>query len=292
MRSMTGFGQARGENARHALSVTLRSVNHRYLELRLHLADEQQASEAELRQLLTAELERGRVEVGVEIRPTGPRRARVRVEREVVMAAHSALEELLEGGLIAERLTAGDLLRVPEALVVEPLPERWDDDDRRLLRQVAARALAELVAARRTEGEAIQAVLAERLAELAAVAQRLAELRLGVREEIAAALAARVEELLDGRTLDEARLAQEVALLAERSDVAEELDRLSSHVEHFRELLERTGAVGKRLDFLAQELFRELNTLGAKARDAAMTRAVLDGKELVEQLREQVQNVE
>lgn len=292
MRSMTGFGQATGENLRHAVTVTIRAVNHRFLELRVHLGDDYRASEETLRAALAAELERGRVDVTVGVRPLAQRAARVRVDREVVRAAHLAVEELFEGGLVGEKLTAGDLLRLPEALVVERDPDLWDAADEALLLEAGRTALAQLVAAREHEGETLSAVLERRLDELAVVVGRLAELRGIASAAMAESLRARLAEALGAAGIDPARLAQEAAILVERSDVAEELDRLGSHCRHFRDLLGRRGAVGKRLDFLAQEIARELNTVGAKCRDAAMTRAVLDGKLLCEQLREQVQNVE
>jgi uncharacterized protein (TIGR00255 family) len=152
------------------------------------------------------------------------------------------------------------------------------------------------VAGRESEGARLARLLEERLGELAAVADDLGRLAGEARREQATALRARVEELLraapGGPALDPGRLEQELALLAERSDVAEELDRLAAHVEHFRELVAGGGPVGKRLDFLSQEVLRELNTAGSKCRHAPMTRRVLDGKVLCEQLREQVQNVE
>lgn len=298
MRSMTGFGQASGSNGWHAVTVTLRGVNHKFLDLRVKLGDDYRTSEPALRELLEAELGRGRVEAGVDVAPLAARQAEVRVERGVVQAAHAAVVELVEAGLIAEGLTAGDLLRLPEALSVRLAPDEWDRGDHELLLEVAGRALAELVAARTVEGEKTHQALADRLASLAEVAARLAGLRERAREEIAQALRARLAELLDDRRLDEARLAQEVAVLVDRSDVAEELERLGAHLEHFRGLLDgpagggERGAVGRRLDFLTQEIFRELNTLGAKSRNAEMIRAVLDAKGLCEQLREQVQNVE
>ena len=292
MRSMTGFGQAGGENARHAVTVTVRAVNHRFLELRLALGDDYRASEEALRSLLAGELTRGRVDAVVEIRALAARPARVRVDREVVRAAHAAVEELFEGGLVGEKLTAGDLLRLPEALVVERDHDLWDAADQALVLEVAGEVLAQLVAARRAEGAALAAVLARRLDELAAVVETLTRLREASRQATSENLRARLDELLGASGIEPARLAQEAALLVERSDVAEELDRLGSHCRHFRELLDAPGAAGKRLDFLAQEIGRELNTVGAKCRDAAMTRAVLDGKLLCEQLREQVQNVE
>jgi uncharacterized protein (TIGR00255 family) len=289
---MTGFGQTGGENARHAVTVTIRAVNHRFLELRLGLGDDYRASEEALRALLSGELTRGRVDAVVEVRALAARAARVRVDREVVRAAHAAVEELFEGGLVGEKLTAGDLLRLPEVLAVERDHDLWDAADQALLLGVAGEALIQLVAGREGEGAALQVVLARRLDELAAVVETLTGLREASRAATLESLRARLDELLGAAGVDPARLAQEAAILVERSDVAEELDRLGSHCHHFRELLAAAGAAGKRLDFLAQEIGRELNTVGAKCRDAAMTRAVLDGKLLCEQLREQVQNVE
>jgi len=157
---------------------------------------------------------------------------------------------------------------------------------------VAGEALAQLVASREREGASLQAAMEERLALLAKVADRLDALRAPVAGELAAAMKRRLAELLAGQPLDEARLAQEVALLVDRSDVTEELDRLRAHLGHFREVAAERGPSGKRLDFLTQEIFRELNTTGSKCRNHEMTRAVLDAKVLCEQIREQVQNVE
>jgi uncharacterized protein (TIGR00255 family) len=292
MRSMTGFGQASGENRRHAVSVAVRAVNHRFLDVQVRLADELRAVEAALRERIAAHVARGRLEARVDVRPLGERPARVQVHMGVVRAAHAATHELVAQGLLAGELSAGDLLRLPEAMRVELEPEQWDAEDDRLLLAVADQALAQLAAAREHEGRNLAAVLERRLDELAEVAGRLDALRRPARDELAAGLARRVTEALTEHPLDPARLAQEVALLADRSDVQEELDRLGAHLQHFRELMASGEAAGKRLDFLTQEIFRELNTLGAKCRHTAMVRAVLDGKVLCEQLREQVQNVE
>lgn len=294
MRSMTGFGQATGADARHAVTVTLRGVNHRFLEVKLRLGDEYRSSEPALQDLFATQLARGRVDAAVDVRILGERRVEVTVHRPVVMAAHKALEELVEGGLIAQKLTAGDLLRLPEALDVEVAPDVWEADDEALLLSVAGEALAQMVAGRANEGAKLAAVLAGLVDGLETVAGDLAELAVAARGEMAAALRKRLEDLLaeSGHQLDEGRLEQEVAVLADKGDVREELDRLAAHLEHCRELLAAEGAVGKRLDFLSQEILRELNTVGSKCRNADMTRKVLDGKGLCEQLREQVQNVE
>lgn len=296
MRSMTGFGQATGADGRHQVTVTARSVNHRFLEIRLRLPDEARAGEPAVQDLFAREIARGRVEAAAEVRRLGEREVAVEVDRQVVRQAHAAFEELVGGGLVARPLTAGDLLRLPEAVTVRVEPERWEEGDQALLLAVAGAARDQLVAGREAEGARLAAALGERLDELGAVTAELAALAPAARDEAAAALGARLDELLArnaaGTRLDPGRLEQEVALLAERGDVREELDRLAAHLDHFRDLLAAPGAVGKRLDFLTQEVLRELNTLGAKSRHVGLTRLVLDGKVLVEQLREQVQNVE
>jgi len=292
MRSMTGFGEASGENPRYGIAVSLRSVNHRFLDLQLRIGEELRGSEGALRDTIGREVARGRVEARVEVRPVAERQAAVRVNMGIIREAHAAIHHLAEAGLIERGLSAGDLLRLPEAFRVDLAEEEWSDEDEELLLTVTREALAQLVAGREKEGASLAAILEEKLRGLDEVVTRLDALRGAVHEELAAALRRRLAELLGGLPLDEARLAQEVALLVDRSDVSEEIDRLRSHLEHFRAVTREPGAAGKRLDFLTQEVFRELNTLGAKCRNAEMTRAVLDAKVLCEQIREQVQNVE
>jgi uncharacterized protein (TIGR00255 family) len=292
MRSMTGYGEASGENARFGITVCLRAVNHRFLDLQLRIGEELRASEAALRDVLSRELTRGRVEARVEVRPVAERKAAVQVNMGVIREAHAAVHQLVEAGLVERGLAAGDLLRLPEAFRVDLAAEEWNPEDEELLLSVAREAMVQLVGGREKEGASLAAVMEEKLRGVEDAVARLDTLRGPVREEIAASLRRRLAELLGGQSLDETRIAQEVALLVDRSDVSEEIDRLRSHVEHFRAVTREPGATGKRLDFLTQEIFRELNTLGAKCRNAEMTRAMLDAKVLCEQIREQVQNVE
>ena len=292
MRSMTGYGEASGENARHGITVSLRAVNHRFLDLQLRIGEELRGSEAALRDAIGREISRGRVEARVEVRPVAERRASVQVNMGVIREAHVAVHQLVEAGLVDRGLSAGDLMRLPEAFRVDLASEEWTPEDEELLLGVAREAVAQLVASRAQEGASLAAAMEEKLGGVEGAVARLDALRGPVREEMAAALRRRLAELLAGQPLDEARVAQEVALLVDRSDVSEEVDRLRSHVEHFRAVTREGNAAGKRLDFLTQEIFRELNTLGAKCRNAEMTRAVLDAKVLCEQIREQIQNVE
>jgi uncharacterized protein (TIGR00255 family) len=292
MRSMTGYGEASGENPRHGITVSLRAVNHRFLDLQLRIGEELRGSEAALRDTIGREISRGRVEARVEMRSVAERRATVQVNMGVIREAHVAVHQLVDAGLIDRGLSAGDLMRLPEAFRVELGNEEWMPEDEELLLGVARGAVTQLVASREKEGGSLVAAMEEKLRGVEEAVQRLDTLRGPVREEMAATLKRRLAELLGSQPLDEARVAQEVALLVDRGDVSEEIDRLRSHVEHFRAVMREKAAGGKRLDFLTQEVFRELNTLGAKCRNAEMTRAVLDAKVLCEQIREQVQNVE
>jgi uncharacterized protein (TIGR00255 family) len=289
---MTGLGQASGSNARRRITVTLRSVNHRYLDLALRLRDEQRAAEEPLRQLLEGALRRGRVEVSVEEQPVGSAPVRAEVRLELARAVCEASELLRREGLTEGTLRPGDLFRIPEVVVLRSDAEAWDDADTELLLTVAGEALAQLVQARQREGARLTRVLLERIDSLQRVVEALSRARLGARRGAVDGLRQRLEELLGDHELDEGRMLQEVAILADRMDTSEELDRLMAHVDHFRVVAARDEAAGRRLDFLAQEMFRELNTVGAKCRDAEMTRLVLDAKMLCEQVREQVQNVE
>jgi len=292
VRSMTGFGQAEGENASIAFTVVVRGVNHRNLDVSLRLREEAKPSEAAVRELVSQHAERGRVELSVEQRRAGERAVTLAINHAAVTALHAASRELEERGLLNGALAFGDLLRLNDVVRVQYEDQEWSGEDHALLLDTTGRALAQFAASRASEGARLGVVLEERLRTLSDLHAALSERRSGAVEEMRLAQRRRLGELLEGREVDAMRLEQELALLVDRSDVSEELDRLAAHLQHFREILASSGAIGKRLDFLSQEIFRELNTLGSKCRDLAMTRAVLDAKVVCEQLREQVQNVE
>lgn len=302
---MTGYGQGSASGERHQVSVSLRSVNGRFLDLVVRLDESYRVLEAPLRALLEGQLRRGRVEVNVDVRPLQALPARVTIQTGVVEALHRAWHDLSDRGIVASELTLGDLLRLPEVVSIQLEADQIGEAEQALALAAAHTALLQLVEAREQEGEQLARILGERLAELVQAAAKLRARAPAVREELRASLERRLQELLtsrpgqpghpghpDARTVDEVRLAQEVAFLVERGDVSEELDRLDAHLAHFGELIAGDGSLGKRLDFLTQEILRELNTVGSKCRDAEMARTVLDAKVFCEQLREQVQNVE
>ena len=292
MRSMTGYGQATGENSTYRIAVTVRSVNHRYLDLVIRLRDEHRHLEPSLRELIGARLARGRVEVRVDIEALASPEISVDLRTDAVEAIERAVRDLAKGGLVSQVISLSDLLRIPDVVRVTSSPAAWSEEDRVLFEETTREALEEVVALRTQEGKDLADYLRGHLEKFSGLAEEIEARRPVFQQELAARLEERIGEMTDVDKVPAERLAQEVAFLVDRSDVQEELDRLGSHLSHFRKLLKEDGAVGKRLDFLSQELLRELNTLGSKGRDVETIRLVLDAKLLCEQLREQVQNIE
>ena len=292
MKSMTGFGRAAGENSRYAIVVSMRGVNHRYLDLKIRLEEAFASAEAPLRKIFSKELFRGRVDVRIDVRRLGERRVQVHIRKGVVEALQREVRTLEEDGLVDGGLTTAELLRFPEVLRMEPEEESWQAPDEALLEDLARQALEQLQMARRAEGAQLSELLSSRLGSLEILGARLEEQREEALRVIREGLTKRLDDLLSGSKVEPERLEAEIAILVDRSDVQEELDRLGAHLEHFRSLMGEPKSIGKRLDFLAQEILRELNTLGAKCRNAGMIQSVLEAKAICEQLREQVQNVE
>lgn len=295
MRSMTGFAQAAAQSARRRFEVTVQSWNHRHLDLVLRVPEELRAAEAALRERIAAAVLRGRCEVAVRVTPIAPRRLALRVERDALAGLRQGARELAQEGLLDDPAMAfADLLRLPQLLALEAEPESWGEEEQAQLERALGTALEAFEQARRAEGERLAIVLERSRTALGDLTDRLEARRREVAAGLESALRSRLEEILPGgvAALAPERLAQEVVLLVDRSEIQEELDRLRAHLDHLAEVLHAPGAIGKRLEFLAQEVLRELNTLGAKSRDAVLARLVVDAKVICEQMREQLQNVE
>jgi uncharacterized protein (TIGR00255 family) len=304
VRSMTGYAEARAEYEGWSLRVALRSVNHRFLDLRVRIPDGFEALEPVIRQSVREHLRRGHVEVTLHIETA--RAASVEVNHEVAVAYLRALEDLRRefGSATGPELVA--LLRLPGVVAAGGVPggaasAALDEDSlERLNERVAAclaEALGRLDEMREIEGRSLAADLLSLVAAIREKATRLEQLTEQSRPAYAQRLKVRVEEMLGAATVDPGRLAQEAAMLAERADVSEELVRLRSHVEQFGNLVKSAGEIGKKLDFLLQELQREANTFLSKTPGLgedglAMTDLGLQIKSDIEKLREQVQNVE
>jgi uncharacterized protein (TIGR00255 family) len=292
VRSMTGFGQAQVEGAELRVAVSVRTVNHRNLDLVLRLPDDLRPLERRIGDCLRAELRRGRVEVRVEVTQLGERACEVRVSRRAVAELRRAAEEIGSEGLIERGLGFADLLRLPEVVRLSFAPHSWTEEEQGLVLDAVAAARDQAAAARRHEGQRLAEIVGGFLDELAGLLDSIEDRRPEAQQRLEDAFRRRLDELLAGPPPNEDRLAQEVAMLVERTDVQEEIDRLRAHFEHGRRLLGSSEPIGRRLEFLSQELLREINTLGAKSRDLPILRNVLDAKAACDRLREQVQNIE
>ena len=288
IRSMTGFARRERQGPWGTLTCELRSVNHRYLELSLRLPDDLRGLENDVRQLLSGSLRRGKVDAGVYLKGAAAGAASLEINRAVVeQVVAGAAEVSAIAGNAAATLNPLDVLRWPGVI----------RDAERDVTPIATAALellkettSDLNDARAREGARIRDMLAQRceaLRDLVAIVRaRLPE----VSARIRARVLERVAQL--GTTIDAERLEQEIALLAYKMDVEEELDRLGSHIAETLQVIDSKEPAGRRLDFLMQEFNREANTLSSKSQDSETTRAAVDMKVLIEQMREQVQNVE
>jgi len=297
LRSMTGFAHAQAEDTSWTVSVTVKSLNHRFLDLHLRLPAELEPSEPRLREQVRGQVARGHLDIQFQV-DSRARRA-LRVDEEYVRAYLELYNRLERQHSLGGEPDLMAVLRMPG--VVRSGEREAPADETERLGALAGRALEEALGRlnemRRAEGAALERELRERLQAVVEGQKQL--VRLGERALPAChrRLAERLQELLKPTALDPARLAQEAAYLAERSDVSEELTRLASHADQFAQVLGSDGGVGKRLDFLLQEMNREANTIlskssGLQADGLEMTRLGLEIKAQIERLREQVQNVE
>jgi uncharacterized protein (TIGR00255 family) len=284
--SMTGFAAVAEELPGLALAVELRSVNHRYLDVAVRLPDELRQLEPALRERIAAELRRGKVECRVSLSRT-PGAGAVTLDPERVALLARVAADVRRAVPDATPLSAAEILRWPGVMVEASIPAD------RLAERVHAlvdAALADLAAARAREGDKLKALLLARCADIETQVARVVPRVPAIHAAFVEKLGARLKEA--GLDANEDRLKQELALFATKSDVAEEVARLATHVAEVRRVLGAGGSAGKRLDFLAQELHREANTLGSKSVDAELSQAALELKVLIEQMREQVQNLE
>lgn len=294
LKSMTGFGRARGHVGNDwTAEIIVRSVNHRFLDLSVKLREAEAPLEPLLRRVFTRRVARGKVEVTLRLKRMTPASPEITVDEALLEAVLARFAALSAKYPVRGALEVRDLLTIPQIFSVETPTDGYSPDEVASLEALAEEAARALQQMRQEEGRAIAADLLERLGFLRGKLAGLEARREEITGKVRDTLRARVQALLPGVALEAGRIEQEAALAADRSDVTEELSRLAGHLTQFQDLITGAGEpVGKRLDFLAQEILRELNTLGAKARDLQLIREVLEMKSEIEKIREQVQNVE
>ena len=292
MKSMTGYGKAMVAGDDFSVSVDLKTVNNRFLDIHLRVGSELASLEPSIKKRITSRLSRGRVDVTVSMERVA--QIAYEINRPLIAGYVSALKQLQQDFDIAGELDINVIARIPGAL--QPARNGIDDRITGALERALDQALDELERMREQEGEALKKELRERCQKIEALVPIIEASAAGLADAYRLRLQKRIGELLNrgGQIIevDPVRLAQEVAYLADRSDVSEEMVRLRSHLSQFQEALDASGDAGKMLDFLLQELNREANTTLSKSTDLAIKEAGLAIKAEVEKLREQVQNVE
>ena len=292
IRSMTGYGSAEMLTPARRFTVEMRSVNHRFSEILVRLPRDLSALEDRVRALVQSRVLRGRVDVTIMREERGARPKTVRSDTDLARAYAQALRELADVLGVAGEIGLSHIVSLPDVVKVEEAREDvevlWPD-----LSRAVEEAVIALVGMREAEGRRLAADLLTRLDHVEGFARVIEGRARVAAAEYAQRLRQRVAELLREVPVDEARLAMEIAIFAERVDISEEVTRLRSHLAQFREdVTNAAGAVGRRLEFVLQEMGREANTIGSKASDLEITRAVIGVKGELESLREQVQNVE
>lgn len=290
---MTGFGRAHGTVGPWQVDVSVRSVNHRFLDLNVHLREDFTSLEPAVRRAVSKDLRRGKVDVTLRLRRSTEAPREVQINESLLTALLTRLTDLGQRFPVSGRLEARDLLTVPDLVRVDGGPEAFGAEETEEIVAVVTRATGELVRMREAEGSLLAADLRERVDLLNVKLAAISSQREQIIHHLHRTLRQRLAVLFPETGLDPGRLEQEAAILAERSDIAEEITRLDAHLAQFLTHLGITGEpAGKKLDFLTQEIGREVNTLGAKSRDLSLARNVIEMKTEIEKIREQVQNLE
>ena len=296
IKSMTGFASLTHEDERATIAVTVRAVNHRFLDLQLRVPHAFGDVEPRLRTLLQKRLSRGRVEVGISVQVRDLGVPTVELNMDVAHALSAAIEQARSQGLVSGTLSPGDLLRLPQAIAVR---ERSIDADPALEARIAVsieaaveQALADLDGMRVREGTHLATDLDARRQTLVDLIEHLRLAADHGRNALETRLRERIDELRMELPVDSAMIAQEIVRAAARSDISEEVTRFRAHLAHWRALTDTVEPCGRKLDFLLQEMNREINTIGSKADGIHVSELIINAKAELERMREQVQNVE
>lgn len=296
LKSMTGFAAITSEDEAASVAVTVKTVNHRYLDVQLRVPQSLAASESAIRALIAKAVARGRVELAVSCQLRQAPGVEVEFNEAFGRALSVAIDQAREQRLVDGVLTPGDLLRLPQALTIR---ERQADGHEQVARELGAQvcsavaqALTDVDTMRTREGDQLRLELDRRRLSVADLVERIDRAADQGREQVQKRLAARVKELRQDLPVDETAVAQEIVRTAARSDISEEIARFRAHVTHWAALVDGPEPCGRKLDFLLQEMNREVNTMGSKADGLSVSELIINAKAELEKMREQVQNVE
>lgn len=291
IKSMTGFGRGNAVLNGRDITVEIKAVNHRYYELTCKLPRSMNYCEERLKTLLNGRITRGKTELSVQIQSVGEVSEQIAVNKDIVRQYVEALRDIKDELGLLDDLTLSNVMRIPDAFTVVKAEtdeeQLWED-----LKTVTEQALSNFITMRENEGNRMKADLLQRLSTIEKWVDIIDERSPKIVEDYRKRLYDRMTEVLQGKEIDESRILLEAGIFADKTAVSEETVRLRSHIAQFREMLESGEPVGRKLDFLVQEMNRETNTIGSKVQDIEVTKIVVDQKSEIEKIREQIQNIE
>jgi uncharacterized protein (TIGR00255 family) len=288
--SMTGFGRSKKGNDSFIVSVEVKTVNHRFSEFHIRMPRQFNQIEDKIKKKLSASIHRGRIEVYVTVEGEGMVQRKVLVDWELLDHYVKSIEKIQQKYVLEEGLSLRDLLSSEDIIHIEE-DEIGNEDLERMILEAVEEAVLSVKQMRDMEGQALGKDVSSRLHGLQAVVNDLSEMAPTVVNMYKERLSKKIDEFVGGQ-VDEARILTEVAIFADKSDINEELTRLNSHIKQFDKILTLSDPIGRKLDFLLQEMNREVNTIGSKANDSEIAKEVVEMKSILEKMKEQVQNIE
>lgn len=291
IKSMTGFGRGAATSENYALSVELKSVNHRFCELYIRLPKQLSLFEDNVKRMISAGVRRGKVDVYITFEQTGAKKPLLKVDKDLALAYYNAMIELAHDCQLPPSVGINQLAKMPGIFSLES-GEDDQEELEALLKEAVGAALAGLVSMRTIEGEALAQDLLAHVNLVAGNTEEIKKFSSTVVAEQKQKLEQRISLLLEDIDVDQNRLANEIAFFADKVDINEELTRLGSHIQQFKHTLQSTEPVGRKLDFILQEMLREINTIGSKSNNLSINNLVIETKNELEKIKEQVQNVE
>lgn len=290
IKSMTGYGRADKKVELRDYQIEIKSLNYKYLDITIKMPKNISHKEEEIKKLVKSKLHRGKIDILVTFTDNSVENKKITLNTDLAKIYINQLRELAQEEKIWSDIQVTDIAKFPDVLIVEN-----NQDDEMLeqeLQEVTMQALNQLIEMRRNEGNKIAEDLQKRIGEIKEKVENISNLSTGLIENYIVKLNARIKELAQDCEIDENRIAQEVVIYADKCSVEEEVTRLNSHISQFKELLKSDENVGKKLDFIIQEMNRETNTIGSKANSLEITNEVINIKTQLENIREQVQNIE
>ena len=290
IKSMTGFGRSNLQEGLREYQIEIKSVNHKHIDINIRMPRNISFLEDEVRKIIASKVKRGKIDVFISFDNYSDEGKSIKINKEIAKTYIESLKELASEENIGSNIEVTEITKLPDVLIIK------NNEDEETIKQELSKAVNEamdkLINMRQAEGEKMAQDIISRIDDITSKVKEISELSTGLIEEYVVKLEARIKELLKTDEVDQTRLAQEVVIYADKCSVQEEITRLDSHIQQFKELVESSNAAGKKLDFIIQEMNRETNTIGSKANNLEITNRVIDIKTELEDIREQIQNIE